>query len=110
MAHSMPAVLAKQAGLDPEDMDKVSNEGAATGYGTGSSREVSTTGGKGMILWGEPHLQENWEVTPGFLRKWAWVTSGSVEELVRIANGWRAARCDEAIEVEMDLNAGGICS
>ncbi|CAG7561880.1 unnamed protein product [Fusarium equiseti] len=26
----------------------------------------------GLILWGEPHLSESWEVTPSFLARWSW--------------------------------------
>lgn len=44
-----------------------------------------------IILWGEPHLQENWEVTPAFLRKWSWALNGC-DELIRHSNRWRATR------------------
>jgi hypothetical protein len=57
--------------------------------------------GRGLILWGDAHVKENWEVTPLFLQRWAWATRGTEDELVAIANSWRAARCDDDIESEM---------
>lgn len=49
---------------------------------------------KGLIVWGEPHDTHNWEATPGFLTKWAWVMEGC-EELVEISNRWRMRRGEE---------------
>lgn len=32
--------------------------------------------GKGLILWGDPHVKENWEATACFLKKWTWAVEG----------------------------------
>ncbi|OJJ58806.1 hypothetical protein ASPSYDRAFT_126258, partial [Aspergillus sydowii CBS 593.65] len=58
-----------------------------------------TTGRKGLILWGEPHRVENWEVTPGFLRKWMWTMEGC-NELIESTNRWRRVRGEEPIRIQ----------
>jgi hypothetical protein len=50
----------------------------------------------GLILWGESHDMNSWEVTPGFLRKWAWVMRGC-EELIVSSNRWRRIRGEEPL-------------
>ncbi|OJJ45163.1 hypothetical protein ASPZODRAFT_134571 [Penicilliopsis zonata CBS 506.65] len=52
----------------------------------------------GLIVWGEPHLAESWEATPGFLRKWAWVMAGC-DELIESTNRWRRTRGEEPVQV-----------
>lgn len=56
---------------------------------------------KSLIIWGEPHLKENWEATPRFLTKWAWAAEGC-HDLLMISNGWRATRGE--IPLSMILN------
>ncbi|KAG4257367.1 hypothetical protein FPRO06_12446 [Fusarium proliferatum] len=46
---------------------------------------------RGLILWGESHRMENWEVTPRFLDRWGWAVEGC-PELMRATNHWRALR------------------
>ncbi|KAH8658989.1 hypothetical protein BGZ61DRAFT_465568 [Ilyonectria robusta] len=58
-----------------------------------------TAGRQGLIVWGEPHEKENWEVTPGFFNKWAYVLEGC-EELVNISNRWRIARGEEPLQLD----------
>ncbi|KAG4257313.1 hypothetical protein FPRO04_08355 [Fusarium proliferatum] len=50
----------------------------------------------GMILWGEPHLSESWEVTPSFLAKWSWLI-GECKDLVQVSNTWRQSRGDQPL-------------
>ncbi|WYZ36163.1 hypothetical protein EsH8_XI_000046 [Colletotrichum jinshuiense] len=50
----------------------------------------------GFILWGEPHLKENWEATPLFLTKWSWVVEGC-REIVDISNRWRITRGEDPL-------------
>ncbi|KAJ6108125.1 hypothetical protein N7523_009448 [Penicillium sp. IBT 18751x] len=50
----------------------------------------------GLIVWGEPHLVDSWEATPGFLRKWAWAVLGC-EDLIESTNRWRAVRGEEPL-------------
>ncbi|KFA69282.1 hypothetical protein S40285_09536 [Stachybotrys chlorohalonatus IBT 40285] len=52
----------------------------------------------GLILWGEPHNIESWEVTPGFLQKWGWTIEGC-QNLVDFTNHWRLSRGEEPLEV-----------
>lgn len=52
--------------------------------------------GNGLILWGEPHLMESWEVTPHFLVKWEWVFQGC-REIVEVSNIWRMTRGDSLL-------------
>ncbi|EEU35158.1 uncharacterized protein NECHADRAFT_53318, partial [Fusarium vanettenii 77-13-4] len=54
----------------------------------------------GLILWGEPSSQENWEVTPEFLIKWAWAVVGC-EELVQSSNRWRTVRGEDPLDVSL---------
>ncbi|KAH8742252.1 hypothetical protein F5883DRAFT_597340 [Diaporthe sp. PMI_573] len=53
--------------------------------------------GKGLVLWGEPHLKENWEVTVYFLIKWSWAVEGCAE-LVDISNKWRTKRGEHSLQ------------
>lgn len=64
-----------------------------------------TTGRTGMILWGEPYLLESWEVTPGFLRKWAWTMEGC-EELIESTNKWRRIRGEDPIYFSVSSSQG----
>ncbi|KAE8366011.1 hypothetical protein BDV27DRAFT_156310 [Aspergillus caelatus] len=59
-----------------------------------------TASRQGLILWGEPHRVESWEVTPGFIRKWAWAMEGC-EELIVSSNRWRIIRGEEPIRVSL---------
>lgn len=55
-----------------------------------------TTPRAGFIIWGDPSDESNWELTPGFLRKWPWIMQGS-EYLISSTNKWRALRNEEPI-------------
>ncbi|KAF5583127.1 uncharacterized protein FSUBG_13209 [Fusarium subglutinans] len=70
------------------------------GEGTGPSGRRLVSRGKpgdyasdrrGLIVWGEPHRMESWEVTPRFLERWGWTVEGC-PELMRATNHWRALR------------------
>jgi hypothetical protein len=56
--------------------------------------------GRGLILWGEPHIKESWEATPYFFRKWSWVIEGC-SELVKISNRWRKGRGQHPLETSL---------
>ncbi|KUL82510.1 hypothetical protein ZTR_10629 [Talaromyces verruculosus] len=64
----------------------------------GDYDDTVTSGRNGLIVWGEPHMKESWEVTPGFLKKWPWVVEGC-EELVDFSNYWRAIRGEEPMQL-----------
>jgi hypothetical protein len=53
---------------------------------------------RGLIVWGASWDSEGWEVTQGFIGKWAWLLKGC-EELIEVSNRWRAKR-----------NEGPLCS
>ncbi|KAJ5744350.1 hypothetical protein N7533_009220 [Penicillium manginii] len=56
-----------------------------------------TSSRAGFIIWGDPSDENNWEITPGFLRKWSWIMKGS-EYLIRSSNKWRAFRGEEPMK------------
>ncbi|KAJ6010033.1 hypothetical protein N7522_005049, partial [Penicillium canescens] len=62
----------------------------------GEDDDMVTAGRKGLIVWGEAHLKESWEATPGFLKKWACLLKGC-EELIEISNRWRTIRGENPI-------------
>jgi hypothetical protein len=64
----------------------------------GEDEDMVTAGRKGLIVWGEAHLKESWEATPGFLKKWAWLLKGC-EELIEISNSWRTIRGENPIVI-----------
>jgi hypothetical protein len=54
-------------------------------------------GGENMLLvWGEPHDTENWEVTEHFIKRWGWVIQGC-PDILRSTNKWRARRGEHPI-------------
>jgi hypothetical protein len=61
-------------------------------------------GDDGLIVWGEPHLEESWEVTRGFLKRWAWALEGCVK-LIERTNRWRAKRGEYPIFPVCQMNA-----
>ncbi|CAG9948968.1 unnamed protein product [Clonostachys rosea f. rosea IK726] len=50
----------------------------------------------GLIIWGDPHIQDSWEATPGFFKRWGWVLQGC-GEIVKSTNYWRSLRSEEPI-------------
>lgn len=56
-----------------------------------------------LIVWGEPWAEENWEITPRFLRKWASLLEGC-ETLIESSNGWRVKRGEEPLQLGVDLD------
>ncbi|KAL4929871.1 DUF3425 domain-containing protein [Aspergillus undulatus] len=50
----------------------------------------------GLLVWGEPHEPQNWEVSENFLRRWPWVVAGC-PELLESTNRWRASRGEKMI-------------
>lgn len=90
---------------DPRQRDaptsvKISRTPQPLTFLSGSDTDEVTAGRKGLIVWGEPHEMKSWEVTPGFLAKWAWVAEGC-DELVEISNHWRMKRGEEPLRLEM---------
>lgn len=77
-----------------------SMDGAAEDYSEGFSAERCC-----LIVWGEPWNEGNWEVTPAFLRKWAWLLKGCAA-LVESSNRWRAKTGEGPLLLEVDLEPG----
>ena len=61
----------------------------------------SDTTKRGLVIWGDPHLPQNWEATLGFLQKWSWVAQGC-DELIMSSNAWRGLRGEEPFCLEAD--------
>ncbi|KAF7554347.1 hypothetical protein G7Z17_g2989 [Cylindrodendrum hubeiense] len=59
-----------------------------------------TANRNGFLLWGEPYKPENWEATPGFLRKWGWAVEGC-DGLIESSNHWRALRGEELLQFSL---------
>ncbi|CAH0057235.1 unnamed protein product [Clonostachys solani] len=55
-----------------------------------------TTTRNGLIIWGDPHIQDSWEATPGFFERWGWVLEGC-GEIVKSTNYWRLLRNEAPI-------------
>jgi hypothetical protein len=51
---------------------------------------------RGLIIWGDPWDTESWEITQGFMRKWAWLLEGC-EDLIEVSNRWRARRHEDPL-------------
>ncbi len=62
----------------------------------GQEESDYTANRNGLILWGEAHRPESWEVTAGFLRKWGWLIKGC-DGLIESSNRWRIARGEEPL-------------
>lgn len=50
-----------------------------------------TNGDIGIMVWGDPWLPQNWEVSELFVQRWSWVIEGCPEIFVH-SNYWRARR------------------
>ncbi|KAI9376185.1 hypothetical protein BJX61DRAFT_491081 [Aspergillus egyptiacus] len=50
----------------------------------------------GLLVWGDPTLPHNWEVTENFLRRWPWVVRGC-PDLLESTNRWRSQRGEKMI-------------
>jgi hypothetical protein len=53
----------------------------------------------GLIIWGEPWDPAGWEITPQFLRRWAWILKGCME-LMTSTNYWREKRGEKPLNFE----------
>ncbi|KAL4955734.1 hypothetical protein BDW69DRAFT_204227 [Aspergillus filifer] len=82
----IPAVADKQIDILHHDADDV--DGEVTSAATQAS----------LIVWGEPYSAENWEATPGFIRKWGWALA-SCQELVDSTNHWRRVRGEDPLHL-----------
>ncbi|PLB51989.1 hypothetical protein P170DRAFT_352882 [Aspergillus steynii IBT 23096] len=57
-----------------------------------------SNGDVGMMVWGDPWLPQNWEVSELFVQKWSWVIEGFPEVLVH-SNYWRDRRGLQKLKV-----------
>ncbi|KAH7348733.1 hypothetical protein BKA65DRAFT_501274 [Rhexocercosporidium sp. MPI-PUGE-AT-0058] len=55
-----------------------------------------TANRKGLIVWGEPWDMNSWEVTPGFVKKWAWLLKNNYD-WIEPTNRWRAKRDEKPL-------------
>ncbi|RAO72912.1 uncharacterized protein BHQ10_008924 [Talaromyces amestolkiae] len=57
--------------------------------------------GAGFMVWGESWLVESWEMSEGFVRKYAWLLEDEgCEEVIRATNRWRERRGEELLVVK----------
>ncbi|KAB2099239.1 hypothetical protein AG0111_0g12566 [Alternaria gaisen] len=64
----------------------------------GNDDDGVTAGRRGLIVWGEPHVKQNWEATLEFLKKWSWAVQGC-DDLLASSNRWRLARGEEPLSL-----------
>ena len=53
---------------------------------------------RGLLVWGDPWVVGNWEVSQGFVEKWGWLLEGCVE-MLEATDRWRAGRGEEKMGV-----------
>jgi hypothetical protein len=54
----------------------------------------------GFMVWGESWLVESWEMTEGFVRKYAWLLEDEgCEDIIRATNRWRERRGEAVLVV-----------
>lgn len=75
----------------PSDTDDVENT-----LDSSRRENESTASRNGLVIWGEPHCPENWEVSPGFLQKWRWTLEGC-QDVLDSSNRWRLLRDEEPL-------------
>jgi hypothetical protein len=66
----------------------------------GCEEDDTHAGRKGLIVWGEPWDVQGWEITSGFMGKWAWLLEGC-EDLIATSNRWRALRDEMPLQFEV---------
>jgi len=66
-----------------------------------ASRDGGLNGRTGLIAWGEPWLQESWEIEEAFARKYRDYFS-CCKELVESTNRWRAGRGERPLILEAE--------
>lgn len=54
----------------------------------------------GMLVWGDPWMPQNWEVSETFLRKWFWVVN-ECPEILWSTNHWRMKRGMRRVDFTM---------
>jgi len=54
----------------------------------------------GLIAWSNPWVADGWELTDGFVRKWAFLVRGCVD-LFEATNRWRGLRGEEGLISEL---------
>jgi hypothetical protein len=80
--------------------DTIDVDGLCNDFVGGMYDGLSEVESRGLILWGEPWLEEGWEISEGFARKWTFLLKGC-DNLVRSTNRWREARGEERLIVEV---------
>ncbi|KAK0388812.1 hypothetical protein NLU13_5055 [Sarocladium strictum] len=63
-----------------------------------SRRKSQRDDRKGIILWGDSHLQSSWEFTAHFLQKWSWIF-GASHEMIESTNFWRRQRGERPLNL-----------
>lgn len=64
------------------------------------SSSSSNQTGSGFMIWGESWLVESWEMSEGFVRKYAWLLEDEgCEAVIRATNRWRERRGEELLVV-----------
>lgn len=70
---------------------------SSTTYHTVGSITKDEAERNGLVVWSQPWDVNSWEITPGFLKRWAQLLEGC-EELIISSNRWRAQRDERPLE------------
>ena len=65
----------------------------------GLSNSSNSKPRNGLIIWGDPWDPAGWEMTPQFLKRWAWTVDGCTE-LLHSTSYWRQRRGEKALRFE----------
>lgn len=55
---------------------------------------------RGLLVWGDPWLVSSWEISEGFMKKWAFLLRGC-GDMVKCTNKWRESTGEEPLVVEL---------
>lgn len=97
------ALITRWMGKAPLDKCALSLDllGAMSDYVEGDNwigdEEEADSHRRGLIVWGDPWVEANWEATAGFMRKWGWMIKDCKEAVLTSTNSWRAIRGEEPL-------------
>ncbi|KAI3318144.1 hypothetical protein HD806DRAFT_512625 [Xylariaceae sp. AK1471] len=55
---------------------------------------------QGVLVWGDPWLEDSWELTEAFVKKWRFMLKGCAH-LIEATNRWREIRGEDRLVVEV---------
>jgi len=85
--------------LTPTPTSSLSSSSSLSGIDNDDEYNDDISAGRRcLIVWGDPWVADNWEATPGFVKKWGWLMQGC-SDLVSASNRWRALRYEKPLQL-----------